>query len=97
MTSSPDDLLELMLNREKPRGGTNFNNALQAIRQEMDNSWTTERYAGLTCDATLIIYRSPVVVFLSDGQCSVADEIVYDLCRRAVILGCVNIRHKTLD
>jgi hypothetical protein len=35
--------------------------------------------------------RTPVVIFLSDGICSVADQIVQDLCRSAVRLGFVVI------
>lgn len=37
----------------------------------------------------LMIASSPVVVFLSDGECHIADETVYDLCRAAVRLGFV--------
>ena len=37
----------------------------------------------------LIVIRSPVVLFLSDGECSLRDEVVRDLCRRAVALGFV--------
>jgi hypothetical protein len=31
--------------------------------------------------------RMPVVIFLSDGECDIADETMYDLCRTAIRLG----------
>lgn len=33
--------------------------------------------------------RSPIVVFLSDGECSVEDNVTRDLSRRAIALGYV--------
>ena len=33
------------------------------------------------------VVRTPVVVFLSDGECRFEDEVVYDLCRSAVRAG----------
>jgi hypothetical protein len=33
--------------------------------------------------------RTPVVIFLSDGECDVSDQTVQDLCRSAVHLGFV--------
>jgi len=30
--------------------------------------------------------RAPVVIFLSDGECGVSDNVIYDLCNRAVAL-----------
>jgi len=39
----------------------------------MEANWSTE--------------RTPVVVFLSDGECTVADQTVQTLCRSAVSLG----------
>ncbi|KAG8900672.1 hypothetical protein FRB99_005823 [Tulasnella sp. 403] len=54
-------------------GGTNFDGALQTVQAVMENNWSTD--------------RSPVVIFLSDGECGVRDDIIYDLCNRAVALG----------
>ena len=34
-------------------------------------------------------FRTPVVIFLSDGECSLSDAIMYDLCRAAVKAGYV--------
>jgi hypothetical protein len=33
--------------------------------------------------------RTPVIVFLSDGECSIPDQTTYDICNAAVRLGCV--------
>ena len=33
--------------------------------------------------------RTPVIVFLSDGECGLSDEVMYDLCRSAVRAGYV--------
>ncbi|PVF92927.1 hypothetical protein CPB86DRAFT_144289 [Serendipita vermifera] len=71
--SDPDQLLNLILNNANAYGGTNFTHALETIQSEMEKTWATE--------------RSPVVIFLSDGECQVSDSTVYDLCRAAVRLG----------
>ncbi|KAG8836422.1 hypothetical protein FRC18_011419 [Serendipita sp. 400] len=70
---SPDELLGVLLTRPQASGGTNFDHALQITQDQMTQTWITE--------------RSPVVVFLSDGECGVTDAKVYDLCRTAVRLG----------
>lgn len=33
--------------------------------------------------------RTSVIVFLSDGECSIPDQTTYDICNAAVRLGCV--------
>ncbi|EIN14302.1 hypothetical protein PUNSTDRAFT_41556 [Punctularia strigosozonata HHB-11173 SS5] len=71
-TSTPDVLLNTVL-RHEARGGTNFTAALATAQAEMEASWSTE--------------RNPVIIFLSDGECNVADSAIRDLCRRAVVLG----------
>lgn len=71
-TSTPDQLLDIVL-KERARGGTNFTEALQAGKAIMIRNWSTE--------------RTPVMIFLSDGQCSVRDEVVMDLCRSAIERG----------
>lgn len=73
MTSDPDQLLNLILSYGGGYGGTNFTHALETVRHEMERSWSTE--------------RSPIVIFLSDGECSINDSTIYDLCRTAVRLG----------
>lgn len=72
VTSSPDQLLDTML-LQKANGGTNFTTALREAESVMVQNWSTE--------------RTPIMIFLSDGQSSVSDDIVRDLCRTAVGLG----------
>ncbi|KAK0189051.1 hypothetical protein F5146DRAFT_693680 [Armillaria mellea] len=71
-TSSPEDLLNGLL-QHQARGGTNYDLALIDARNVMTANWSPERI--------------PVVIFLSDGECSVRDESVQDLCRAAIALG----------
>ncbi|KAH7907394.1 hypothetical protein BJ138DRAFT_1014577, partial [Hygrophoropsis aurantiaca] len=71
-TSSPDELLDTIL-PYRADGGTNFTAAIQCTQTLMEQSWSTE--------------RTPVVIFLSDGECRIADQTVQDLCRTAVRLG----------
>ncbi|KAK0239015.1 hypothetical protein EDD85DRAFT_527825 [Armillaria nabsnona] len=71
-TSSPEDLLNGLL-LYQARGGTNYDLALIDARNVITANWSPERV--------------PVVIFLSDGECSVRDESVQDLCRAAIALG----------
>ncbi|KAG1809706.1 uncharacterized protein BJ212DRAFT_1448752 [Suillus subaureus] len=71
-SSSPDQLLDAML-PHSAYGGTSFTVAIQQTRSVMEQHWSTE--------------RSPVIIFLSDGECYIADQPVQDLCRSAVRLG----------
>ncbi|KAN0136209.1 hypothetical protein V8E53_006069 [Lactarius tabidus] len=71
-TSSPDQLLTIAL-AHQASGGTNFAAALRAGQTAMTQHWSTE--------------RTPVMIFLSDGECSVPDSSVQDVCRSAVQLG----------
>lgn len=70
--SSPDQLLTVVL-ANQASGGTNFAEALRAGQTVMTQHWSTE--------------RTPVMIFLSDGECSVSDASVQDVCRSAVQLG----------
>ncbi|KAG8855500.1 hypothetical protein FRB96_007004 [Tulasnella sp. 330] len=69
VNSTPDELLNLIISA-RPTGGTHFDGALRSAQSLMETHWSTD--------------RSPVVIFLSDGECSLSDNIVYDLCQRAV-------------
>ncbi|KIM19859.1 hypothetical protein M408DRAFT_334238 [Serendipita vermifera MAFF 305830] len=71
--SDPDQLLALILGRSGDYGLTNYTVALEAVRKLMEDTWITE--------------RSPVIIFLSDGECSIQDATIYDLCRSASRLG----------
>lgn len=70
--SSPDELLTAAL-RFEADGGTDFVRALEAAQNIMNAHWSTE--------------RTPVLVFLSDGEDYVRDEPIYDICRGAVRQG----------
>ena len=37
--------------------------------------------------------RTPIIIFLSDGQSHLSDEVMYDLCRSAVSAGYVYLIH----
>lgn len=71
-SSSPDQLLDAVL-RHNTSVGTNFTAAIQRAQSVMEQHWSTE--------------RTPVVIFLSDGQCPIENQAVQDLCRAAVRLG----------
>lgn len=70
-TMNPDQLLALI--PHDATGWTNFTSALRHIQKEMEKNWDHE--------------RTPVIVFLSDGEDEVSEEVVYRLCRRAEELG----------
>ncbi|KAI9452888.1 hypothetical protein BJY52DRAFT_1124024 [Lactarius psammicola] len=68
-TSPPDELLDLVL-KTRAKGSTNFAAALQAGQAVMVDNWSTE--------------RTPIMIFLSDGECSVPDTAIQGLCRSAI-------------
>ncbi|KAJ7656315.1 hypothetical protein DFH06DRAFT_1091207 [Mycena polygramma] len=70
--NTPDALLNKLLAYQSG-GGTDFTLALTTAQKLMQDHWSTE--------------RTPVVIFLSDGECSIADETVRGLSRKAVALG----------
>ncbi|KDQ16741.1 hypothetical protein BOTBODRAFT_156686 [Botryobasidium botryosum FD-172 SS1] len=72
-TSSPDQLLSFLLDKGCAGGGTNFGLALQVAQSAMESHWSSE--------------RSPVLIFLSDGECQLDEVSVYDVCRGAISLG----------
>ncbi|KAL4072312.1 hypothetical protein J3A83DRAFT_4188311 [Scleroderma citrinum] len=69
---NPDQLLDELL-PYTGSGGTNFTAAITEAQTVMERNWSTE--------------RSPVIVFLSDGECDIADMTMDDLCRASVRLG----------
>jgi len=70
--SSPDELLDAVL-QYGCDGFTDFTAALQSTQTVMEQYFSTD--------------RTPVVIFLSDGECNIEDQVVQDLCRSAVHLG----------
>ncbi|KIM52556.1 hypothetical protein SCLCIDRAFT_549583 [Scleroderma citrinum Foug A] len=71
-TSTPDQLLDALLPYKADRG-TNYTAALVHAQDLMKKHWCTE--------------RPPVIIFLSDGECGIADQTMQDLCRTSVQLG----------
>ncbi|KAI6111765.1 hypothetical protein EDD17DRAFT_1480234, partial [Pisolithus thermaeus] len=71
-TSNPDQLLDMLLPHQLDFG-TNFTAAITAARTVMMRNWSAE--------------RSPVIIFLSDGESSIADQTMQGLCRSSVRLG----------
>uniref|UniRef100_D8Q154 Expressed protein n=2 Tax=Schizophyllum commune (strain H4-8 / FGSC 9210) TaxID=578458 RepID=D8Q154_SCHCM len=69
---NPDQLLQGIVG-QTAGGGTNYTAALSATETLLRQHWSTE--------------RTPVVIFLSDGECSVGDHSVHALCQAAVQLG----------
>jgi hypothetical protein len=71
-SSSPDNLLDTVL-RYPTSVGTNFTAAIERAQSVMEQYWSTE--------------RTPVIIFLSDGESPIKDQSVQDLCRAAIRLG----------
>jgi hypothetical protein len=89
-TSNPDNLLDAVL-QHGARGGTDYDIALTTTQAVMERHWSTERWDfssiwTLSRSSTLL-FRTPVVIFLSDGECGVTDERVQDLSRVAIAQG----------
>ncbi|KAF8508104.1 hypothetical protein BU17DRAFT_100044 [Hysterangium stoloniferum] len=70
--SSADGLLDAIL-PYGPQGGTNFNAAINVAHGVLKEYWSDE--------------RSPVVIFLSDGECSVSDATIDSIARKSLSLG----------
>ncbi|KZP02990.1 hypothetical protein FIBSPDRAFT_769606, partial [Athelia psychrophila] len=71
-SSSPDQLLAALL-PYRPARGTNYTSAIQKAQTVMERNWNTE--------------RSPIIIFLSDGESSISDQTMQNLCRAAVQRG----------
>jgi len=69
LTKSPDQLLTALL-CEQPSGSTDFSAALRAAEVIMTQHWSSE--------------RTPIIVFLSDGECSVPDGEIRNVCHSAI-------------
>jgi len=91
--SSPDELLTAAL-RFKADGWTNFTRAVESAQNIMNAHWSTERYKNILGERVCnlyadMYYRTPVLIFLSDGEDYVRDKPIYDICRGAVRQGFV--------
>jgi hypothetical protein len=88
-TRTPDQLLQELL-LHTTRRGTNFKAALMLAQSMMETHWSTERSAQCGGNAVALAYfesSSPVLIFLSDGECQIPETEMYDISRRAVTLG----------
>ncbi|KAI6035782.1 hypothetical protein EDC04DRAFT_2880315 [Pisolithus marmoratus] len=72
LTSNPNRLLDMLLPHQLDLG-TNFTAAIIAAQGVMERNWSAE--------------RSPVIIFLSDGESRFEDRTMQDLCRSSVRLG----------
>ena len=94
LTSSPDQLLGALLG-ERAEGGTNFSSALRAGEAIMTENWNPERRViknpvlSVRLLSDPLKSRIPVMIFLSDGECSLPLEEIRDVCRSAVRHGWV--------
>lgn len=70
--SSPTTLVDTVLNHHS-RGGTSFAAALVSVQEVMERHWSSE--------------RTPVIIFLSDGEDGCPNDQMADICRRAIALG----------
>jgi len=68
-TRSPDELLDSIVARQAG-GGTDYTGALTEAQSIMVQHWSNE--------------RAPILIFLSDGECSVSDATVRSICRAAI-------------
>ncbi|KAG9021281.1 hypothetical protein FRB95_002446 [Tulasnella sp. JGI-2019a] len=68
VSSTPDELLRTIVSI-RPEFGTDFDNALLATQSVMETHWSGDKY--------------PIVIFLSDGECRMSEDLVFSLCRSA--------------
>ncbi|PVF98363.1 hypothetical protein CPB86DRAFT_733118 [Serendipita vermifera] len=69
ISSSPEELLDMVPSTANRYAGTNFTSALQLVQTQLENTWDTD--------------RSPVIIFLSDGECEIQDITIQQLCHSA--------------
>jgi hypothetical protein len=91
LTSPPDQLLGALLG-ERADGGTDFSSALRAGEAIMVENWSPERLVTSPVLSVWLLsdplkFRTPIMIFLSDGECSVPVEEIQDVCRSAVRQG----------
>ena len=92
--SSSEELLDSVM-CYGPHFGTDFGQAIRCAEDVMRQHWNTERYVdpvgvrNWLHHAECHSHSAPVVIFLSDGECSLEDEDMRTLCRAAISLGWV--------
>ncbi|KAG9124904.1 hypothetical protein FRC07_009778 [Ceratobasidium sp. 392] len=70
--STTDQLINKLI-PQMGKGGTNYHRALAQAQALIETHWSSD--------------RAPVVVFLSDGECNIGNDPVYDICRTCIRLG----------
>ncbi|KAG8795910.1 hypothetical protein FRC12_008165 [Ceratobasidium sp. 428] len=70
--STTDQLINQLI-PQISAGGTSFRRALSRAQSLIETHWSSD--------------RAPVVVFLSDGECEISDNRIYDLCGTCARLG----------
>ena len=89
--SSADQLLDAVLEYQADEC-TDFTIALRSARTVMEQYFSAERYAQGAFENFPFAYdvdRTPVVIFLSDGECEISDQTMQEFCQSAVDLGSV--------
>ncbi|KAF8607193.1 hypothetical protein BDV93DRAFT_303052 [Ceratobasidium sp. AG-I] len=81
-TSTTDELIDQLI-PQTGCGGTDFGAALAEAHSLIENHWNTD--------------KAPVVIFLSDGECNIANDPIYDLCHTCARLGYVVCSETTLE
>ncbi|PPQ72320.1 hypothetical protein CVT26_007277 [Gymnopilus dilepis] len=71
-SNTPEQLVNALLGY-RASGGTDYASAIKTAEDVMRRHWSTERV--------------PVIIFLSDGECSLDDVNMRTLCRAAIALG----------
>jgi len=88
---TPENMLQSLLQYEA-NGGTNYELAVIETEAVMRRHWSSERCVVMGVQNGMLTWtqlRSPVVIFLSDGECNIQDTTIRTLCRAAISLGWV--------
>lgn len=88
---TPESMLKTAL-QTTSSGGTNYDVAIRKTEVVMRTHWSSERYGLPSPNAAFDPFSgisAPVVIFLSDGECSIEDATMRTFCRAAIALGSV--------
>lgn len=90
VASAPEALVDQLLPYGRG-GGTDYTLAIRSAQDLMVQNWSPERseyrdFLRLSM-VPINFSRVPVIIFLSDGECDIADVTMRNLCRRSLGLG----------
>ncbi|KAH7337769.1 hypothetical protein B0J17DRAFT_573376 [Rhizoctonia solani] len=71
-SSTTEQLIE-SLTSTPPSSGTNFAAALAKVQSVLETNWSAD--------------RTPAIIFLSDGECTVSDQVIRTTCEMCIDLG----------